>query len=184
MNRLIIIGLLGLVSLYFLGSAKPTFFADDSVLIINKIEIKISGKSTVGDYACDNLLVKKDSIFLNLSKRNCIAAEIPMLKFDCGNKIMTKDLQSTVKVRSYPNSDVRISDIKCVGKNYKCNLVFAITDKTLKYKDFILYTSGNKIQGTINLNFSDIGLKAPVKMAGLIKVKDQITIDFCLYKSI
>lgn len=183
MKKLIIIGMLGLVLFLLLGSAKPTFFPDDSVLIINKIEIKISGKSTVGDYNCANSLIKKDSIFLNLNKKNSISVEIPMINFDCGNKIMTKDLQSTVKIKTYPKSDVKITDIKPCGKNYKCNLSFLITDKTLKYKDFTLVTSGNKIQGSINLNFSDIGLKAPVKMAGLIKVRDEIVIDFYLYKS-
>jgi hypothetical protein len=41
----------------------------------------------------------------------------------------------------------------------------------------------DKIQGTLNLKFSDIELEAPVKMAGLIKVKDVIVITFSLYKN-
>jgi hypothetical protein len=183
MKNLFTIGLLGLALFLCLGNAKPTFFPDDSILIINKIEIKISGKSTIGDYNCGNSLIKKDSIFLNLNKKNSISAEIPMSNFDCRNKIMTKDLQATVKTKIYPSSYVTLSEIKPCGKNYKCNLTFLITDKTLKYKDFILNITGNKIQGTLNLNFSDIGLEPPVKMAGLIKVKDQITIDFSLYKN-
>lgn len=183
MKKLITIGLLGLVSFLILGSAKPTFLLDDSILIINKIEIKISGKSTVGDYNCDNSLVKKDSIFLNLSKKNSISAEIPMASFDCGNRIMTKDLRTTVKATKFPTSLVTLSDIKPCGKNYKCNLTFLITDKTLKYKDFVLYATGNKLDGKININFSDIGMEPPVKMAGLVKVKDQIVIDFSLYKN-
>jgi hypothetical protein len=105
-----------------------------------------------------------------------------MSNFDCGNKIMTKDLQGTVKVKQFPNSTVSITDIKPCGKNYKCRLNFYITDKTLKYKDFILYNTDDKIQGTLSLKFSDIELEPPVKMAGLIKVKDDIVINFSLYK--
>ncbi|WP_245176807.1 hypothetical protein [Flavobacterium aquidurense] len=96
---------------------------------------------------------------------------------------MTKDLQGTVKVKKFPNSTVCITDIKPSGKNYKCNLIFFITDKTLKYKDFILYTTDNKIEGSLNLKFSDLEMEAPVKMAGLIKVKDEIVINFSLYKN-
>lgn len=183
MKKSVLIGFLTIVFLLCTGSAVRTFENDDSILIIHKIEINIKGKSTIGDYNCDNSLTKKDSIFLNLNKKNTISAQIPMTAFDCKNRIMTKDLQSTVKVKKYPNSLVTLSDIKSCAKNYKCNLTFVITDKTLKYKDFMLNTSGNKIQGSLNLNFSDIGLEPPVKMAGLIKVKDEIVIDFTLYKN-
>ena len=105
-----------------------------------------------------------------------------MSDFDCGNKIMTKDLQGTVQVKKFQTSTVFLSDIRSYGKNYKCNLTFLITNKTLKYKDFILYNAEDKIHGSLNLNFSDIELTPPVKMAGLIKVKDQIAINFSLYK--
>lgn len=106
-----------------------------------------------------------------------------MSNFDCGNKIMTKDLQATVKIKQFPNSTVCIKDIRSVGKNYKCNLTFLITNKTIQYKDFILYADDNKIQGSLNLKFSDIELEPPTKMAGLIKVKDEIVINFSLYKN-
>lgn len=182
MKNRITVGILGLVLFFFLGSAKPTFLiGNDTLLIINKIEIKISGISTVGKYNCTNTFYKRDTIALNLNKKNCINADIPMLNFDCGNKIMTKDLQSTVKCKEFPCSRVIITNIKNYSNNYKCNLVFIITDKTLIYKDFILYQKDDKIQGTINLNFSDIALEPPVKMAGLVKVRDKIVIDFSLF---
>lgn len=183
MKNRITIGLLGLVLFLILGSAKPTLFNSESVLIIHKIRIDISGGSTVGDYNCSNTFYKRDTIILNLKEKNKINAEIPVINFDCGNKLMTKDLQKTVKSKIFPNSYVSITDIKPYNKNYKCNLTFLITNRVLKYKDFILYKTDNKIQGTINLNFSDIDLHPPVKMAGLIKVKDQIVVDFSLYKN-
>ncbi|KQW98499.1 hypothetical protein [Flavobacterium sp. Root420] len=180
-NRILILTL-GLVIFFFLGSAKPTFLEDDAVIIINKIRIEITGTSTVGKYNCSNLFMTKDTVYLNSIKKNIFNTEIKMSNFDCGNKIMTKDLQGTVKIKQFPNSTVCIRDIRQVGKNYKCNLNFLITNKTLKYKDFILYTDVNKIQGTLNLKFSDIELEPPTKMAGLIKVKDELVINFSLYK--
>lgn len=175
--------IMGLVIFFFFASAKPVFLPKDSTLVINKIKIEITGVSTVGKYNCSNTFLKKDTVFLNSNKKNNFKAEIKMSDFDCGNKIMTKDLQGTVKVKRFPNSTVIITDIKQCGESYKCNLTFLITDKTLRYKDFILYCSDNKVQGSLNLNFSDIELEPPVKMAGLIKVRDEIVVNFYLYKN-
>lgn len=172
--------IVGLVLFLFLGSAKPIFI-DDSFLMITKIKIEITGASTIGKYNCSNTFSKTDTVYLN-SQKNNFNTEIKMSDFDCGNKIMTKDLQGTVKAKKFPNSIVLLSQIKPFGKNYKCNLTFLITNKTLKYKDFILYDTEEKIHGSLNLNFSDIELEPPVKMAGLIKVKDKIVINFSLYK--
>ena len=181
LNRLLILTL-GLAILFLFGSARPTFIEDDAVIIINKIRIEITGTSTVGKYNCSNLFTTKDTVYLNSIRKNIFNTEIKMSNFDCGNKIMTKDLQGTVKIKQFPNSTVCIRDIRQVGKNYKCNLNFLITNKILRYKDFILYNSADKIQGSLNLKFSDIELEPPTKMAGLIKVKDNLIINFSLYK--
>ncbi|EIA09079.1 hypothetical protein [Flavobacterium frigoris] len=184
MKNRIIIGLLSLALFLLLGSAKPIVVKNDTTtLIISKIEIKISGTSTVGKYNCTNTFYKKDSIILNLNEKNYLKADIPMLNFDCGNKVMTKDLRKTIMCKKFPNSNVTITDIKVCNTDYRCNLSFLITNKTLKYKDFILHKVDNKIHGTIHLNFSDIDLEPPVKMAGLIKVRDEIVIDFSLYNN-
>lgn len=172
---------MGLALFIILGGAKPAVVKNTSVLIINKIEIKISGTSTIGKYSCTNTFYKRDTIVINVNKKNSLDADIPMVNFDCGNNTMTKDLQSTVKCKKFPNSHVTMTDIEICDSDYKCDLSFLITNKTLKYNDFILYKTGNKIHGTINLNFSDVGLEPPVKMAGLLKVRDQIVIDFSLY---
>ncbi|RKR09365.1 hypothetical protein C8C83_0990 [Flavobacterium sp. 90] len=183
MNTRFFILIMGLAIFFLLGSAKPTFLAEDTTLVINKIKIEITGLSTVGKYNCSNTFSIKDTIYINSAKKNAFNTEIKMSDFDCGNKIMTKDLQGTVKVKKFPNSKVYLTDIQSNGKNYKCNLNFYITDKTVKYKDFILYNTDKKVEGTINLKFSDLEMEAPVKMAGLIKVKDEIVINFSLYKS-
>ena len=182
LNRFIFL-IPGLVIFFFLGSAKPTFLADDTTLVINKIKIEITGISTVGKYNCSNTFSIKDTVYLNSNKKNTFNTAIKMTNFDCGNKIMTKDLQGTVKAKTFPNSTVCLTDIKPNGKNYKCNLNFLITNKTLKYKDFVLYNVDDKIQGTLSLKFSDLELEPPVKMVGLIKVKDDIVINFSLYKN-
>lgn len=182
LNRFLIL-IPGLALFFLCGSAKPTFLAEDTTLVINKIKIEITGVSTVGKYNCSNTFTKLDTVYVNSNKKSSFNTAIKMSNFDCGNRIMTKDLQGTVKEKKFPNSTVCISDVKQSGKNFKCRLNFQITDKTLKYKDFILYNYDDKIEGSLNLKFSDIELEPPVKMAGLIKVKDDIIINFSLYKN-
>jgi hypothetical protein len=106
-----------------------------------------------------------------------------MNNFDCGHKIMNKDLKKTVKATEFPNSTVTITDIKPFGTDYKCNLTFQITNKTLSFKNLLLKNTNQTLEGIIALKFSDAGLLPPSKMGGLIKVKDKFTIQFYLYKS-
>ncbi|WP_264565456.1 hypothetical protein [Flavobacterium sp. N3904] len=182
MRRISII-IMGLALFLSLGSAKPISFIDDTnLIIIDRIEIEIQGTSTVGKYNCSNAFNKRDTIFINSSVQNNLKAEIAMNNFDCGNRIMNKDLKTTIMVDKFPKSYVTISNIKPFATNYKCNLNFLITNKNVKYKDFVLKNSKESLEGTIGLKFSELELVPPTKMGGLIKVKDDIIVNFILYK--
>lgn len=176
--------LTGLALFLLTESAKPAFFYQKLPRVIQKIEIKIKGNSTVGKYTCGTTLFKKDTLNIEALEKSVIKATIPMTSIDCGNKIMTKDLQSTVKVKTFPNSYVTISNLKFTANNtYKCTLVFTLTNKTLTYKDFVLTYSKSTQQATgiLPLTFSDLGLSPPVKMGGIIKVKNEIEVNFDLF---
>lgn len=175
---------MGLVLPFLLGSTKPiTTFIQSNTIIIDGLEIEIHGNSTVGKYNCGNSHSFRDTIFLNSTTKNRLKSEISMSNFECGNKIMNKDLKTTVKASKFPKSTVTITDIKASGVNYKCNLNFRITDKTLSYNNLILKNTPKTLEGTVAVKFSDIGLEPPTKMGGIIKVKDDFVINFILKKS-
>lgn len=174
---------MGLALFFILGSAKPHFLLiDPNIIIIDRLEIEILGNSTVGQYNCSNSLAYRDTIFLNSNTKNSLKSEISMNNFECGNRIMNKDVKSTVKATKFPKSTVTITNIKPFGTNYKCSLNFRITDKTLSYQNMILKTTKKSLEGVVAVNFSDIELEPPTKMGGLIKVKDEFVIHFNLYK--
>ncbi|HSD07399.1 hypothetical protein [Flavobacterium sp.] len=174
---------MGLVLILLLGSAKPiSFLNDTNTIIINQIQIEILGNSTVGKYTCSNTLAYRDTIFLNSAFKNSLKSEIIMDDFDCGNRIMNKDMKTTIKVSKFPKSTVSITNIKSFNGNYKCNMSFKITDKTLTYSNLILKNNQQSLDGVVAVNFSDIGLEPPTKMGGMIKVKDEFVIHFILYK--
>ena len=175
---------MGLALFYLLGNAKPIslFDADPNIIVIDRLEIEIHGNSTVGKYNCGNSLPFRDTIFLNSNTKNGLKSEISMSNFECGNKIMNKDLKTTVKATKFPKSTVTITNIKAVGTNYKCSLNFRITDKTLSYPNMALKTTKESLEGVVAVKFSDIALEPPTKMGGIIKVKDEFVIHFNLHK--
>lgn len=175
---------MGLVFFFLLGRAKPIslFDADPNIIVIDKLEIEILGNSTVGKYNCANPVAYRDTIFLNSNTKNSLKTEIPMSNFECGNKIMNKDLKTTVKATKFPKSTVTITNIKPSGDNYKCSLNFRITDKTLSYQNLALKNTKQSLEGTVAVKFSDIGLEPPTKMGGIIKVKNEFVIHYILYK--
>jgi len=174
---------IGLVLLFLLGSAKPiSLLTEPSTIIIDRLEIEIQGNSTVGKFNCSNSLAYRDTIYLNSTVKNSLKSEISMSNFDCGNRIMDKDLKTTVKVNKFPKSTVTITNIKPFGANYKCNLNFRITDKTLSYSNMILKNNKESLEGSVAVNFSDLALEPPTKMGGIIKVKDEFVIHFTLHR--
>jgi len=184
MKQRLLITILGLALFFLLGNAKPIslYDADPNIIIIDKIEIEILGNSTVGKYNCVNPHSYRDTIYLNSTTKNSLKSEISMSNFECGNKIMNKDLKTTVKAVKFPKSTVTITNIKPFGTNYKCSLNFRITDKTLSYQNLVLKNTKENLEGTVAVKFSDIGLEPPTKMGGIIKVKNEFVIHFNLYK--
>ena len=174
---------MGLVLSFLLGSAKPiSSLIDSNTIIIDRLEIEIQGNSTVGEYNCSNALTYRDTIYLNSNVKNSLKSEISMSNFDCGNRIMEKDLKTTVKVAKFPKSTVTITNIKPFGTNYKCSLNFRITDKILSYQNLLLKNTKESLEGSVAIKFSDIALEPPTKMGGIIKVKDEFVVQFNLHK--
>jgi hypothetical protein len=181
--RPIAIIIMGLALFLLLGSARPiSLLVNPNTIIIDRLEIEILGNSTVGKYNCSNLLSYRDTIYLNSPTRNGLKSEISMSNFECGNRVMNKDLKSTVKATKFPKSTVTITNVKPFGTNYTCSLNFRITDKTLTYQNLVLKNTKESLQGVVAINFSDIALEPPTKMGGIIKVKDEFVIHFNLYK--
>ncbi len=174
---------MGLALSFLLGSAKPiSSLIDPNTIIIDRLEIEIHGNSTVGEFNCSNSLTYRDTIYINSNFKNSLKSEISMSNFECGNRIMNKDLKTTVKANQFPKSTVTITNIKPFGTNYKCSLNFRITDKTLSYQNMVLKNTKEFLEGSVTVKFSDIALEPPTKMGGIIKVKDEFVIQFNLHK--
>lgn len=109
--------------------------------------------------------------------------------FDCHNKMMTNDLRKTLQAKTFPHLTVRFISInsfpdfknpaKIIGvvdiglagvtKRFEINYVFTLDGQQMVH-----------LKGDRNINFSDFNLTPPSKMGGIIKARDQLSVEFKL----
>lgn len=173
------------------------------VVLHERSELTIHGKTNVNNFSCtledfDN----NDTISFISNTKNEITyfenalLKIPVLNFDCGQKMITSDFRELLNEPSYPEIKIDFLNIhpqkQSSGKG-------SLTQKSaFGYFEVEIEVAGVKrktkvkilkeerlaqerfIHGEVELDIKDFGLTAPEKMMGLIKVKDKISIAFQL----
>ena len=119
---------------------------------------------------------------------------IPSSRFDCGNRIMNKDMFETLKGDKYPNIQIELIDAaqvsgKKLGESADWVTMKATTIITIAgiKKQVSMDVMGKKIsqnrfqfKGNKELRLSDYSLKPPSPMMGLVQVNNLITIHLDL----
>ena len=159
--------------------------------------LNIQGATNINSFQCDvteylkpdTLVYTKNDATKKLSFTNsCLVIDIK--RFDCHNKFITEDFRSALKADETPNLKILFLTIDQFSNSYNNQIVKGIVDIELAHKvkrAEINYTvkslPGNRIQmdGSQVFTFSDFNLKAPKKLAGLIRTKDQIKVNFQLF---
>ena len=100
---------------------------------------------------------------------------------------MTKDLQKTFKSKEYPFMYIKFTFFSNLPstllKNQviKGNAEITLVGKTRKYEiEYIVNSGGNneiELTGSRQVLFSEFDLKAPSKLGGIIKVKDELEVE-------
>jgi hypothetical protein len=147
---------------------------------INCFECKYDNKRD--DQNSDNVLLKHPQI-----PGQTIETQIPINEFECSNSMMYNDFQKLLKGYEFPYIKIEIdpSQIKNILP-YKqaVDLDVAITIADVKNVQSISCSviscedSNVKISGVATINLADFRLKPPVKFMGLVKVKDEVIINF------
>lgn len=160
-------------------------------------ELVIRGTTNLNEFVCQtDFNSVRDTLELLLANRDCPiifsrnAMMIPVASFNCGNPMITKDFQETLNAERYPQLSVRFVSIDEQMAVVTAGAVTGIVEITLagttrSYS--ILYTlagNGNNsisLVGNQEVCFSDFNLNAPRKMMGLIKVQDDLDVEFRLH---
>ena len=150
---------------------------------INSFSCVVSSYGKIDTLQCDTEKNSYDHYRINST------LEVPVVNFDCHHKIMTKDLQKTLKAKEFPMLliDIRyLSKLprQTVGSISTGDVMITIAGVNRRYN--ITFSGKNhqnqiELVGNKTILFSDFGLKPPSKLGGAIKVKNELDVEVKLH---
>ncbi len=159
--------------------------------------LNIQGETNINNFQCDvteylkpdTLAYTENNDIKKLSFTNsCLLVDVK--RFDCHNRFITDDFRAALKADENPNLKIVFLTIDQFSANCNSQSVKGIVEIGLARLirrveiDYTIKTlPGNRIQmnGSHIFSFSDFNLKAPRKLAGLIRTKDLIKVNFQLF---
>ena len=112
---------------------------------------------------------------------------IPVKEFKCTNQFAYNDLLTLLKEDQYPFLEIDIPYISGISSESNDSVLlksvsFFVAGASKKYDiNCRIKKSGNNSQilnGMTRLKLTDLGLEPPVRLFGIVKVNDEIIIDF------
>jgi len=165
-------------------------------IIGKESNIYIEGKTNINSFRCDIFeYLPQDTLFFyrddQAPKSFAIRGgmSIDIKRFDCHQKYITSDLRKTLKADEEPCLKIDLLSIGYFNRNRPPQLVNGWVDIELagvtrridvQYSIRIIEGNGLELTGIKAMLFSDFGLTPPRKLAGLIKVEEQINVRFQL----
>lgn len=153
-------------------------------LVIQGQRVVVSGQTSVGGFKC---------VFENETTGETIAVQggsqngatllllsIPVKEFGCGNFLLNRDFQKTLKVSEHPMIVVDVLQLEFNGKEYlgRLDLTVAGKKKSMDSVKFRSHTDrkDNMLRADIQLKMSEWGLTPPSRFGGLITVDEDLHI--------
>lgn len=162
-----------------------------SFIISSSVNIKV--KSNVHSFNCKSSTnYGHDTLYVRYEKEDNIYSvenaflEIDLNGFNCGNPLVNKDFATLLQKDTYPTIKIYIEQImlnemkagNCPGK-VDYDIEIAGVKKHFETKFSSSITKGKRlVEGELALSLSDFNLTPPKKLLGLIKVSDEILIEF------
>lgn len=161
-------------------------------LIDYNSQLMIHGKTNISNFTCFISCYNSTDTLnyeLDIKTRNLIFDRnkmvIPVFNFNCGNTMITKDFRKTVNVDKYPYLNIAFLSLNRMGEedlasgNMEITLAGITKTATIHFNikpkgDFLQLT------GRYPVSFSDFKLEAPERMMGLVKVNEDLLVEFNL----
>lgn len=154
--------------------------------------IQISGTTNINNFKLTNslsLVNLKDSINKITINRDSpiIELQIPIKNFRTSNPLIYKDFMKLLKAEAYPFIIIGIKHQtldnilqKSLKRYFKLEITLTgITQEySVAYETSRCYNKSIFIQGIKNIKLSDFNLEPPEKLNGLIKVNNNLLINF------
>ena len=178
-------------TLFFKSTPGPT---SEGWVIQKNSTLCIEGRSNINSFRCDiTEYLQPDTIYLFKDEQTMKpfairgGLSININRFNCHHKYITNDLRKTLKADEQPVLKIKLLNIGYYNgnaeniKGWVCIELAGVTKRT--EIDYLVLNSNPdvlQLNGSRKLKFSDFGLKPRHKMAGLIKVEEELTVRFQL----
>lgn len=158
-------------------------------------KVMVEGSSNVNDFQCVTLNyegadeLKKFIHHDNGERLLTGAVEMKVRSFDCENRIMTRDLRETLKEQVYPNIVIELQSLRIpesaaqqqsVSGRAKVTIAGTSWELDMSWTLIRENASSMRLLGTHDFSFTQFNIEPPTKMMGMIRVKDEIKVDFDL----
>jgi len=169
----------------------------DIWIVRSSSSLLVHGTTNINEFTCsvssygrtDTMIFHTNHQTQNKYKVNSVL-NVPVSQFDCQNRIMTKDLQKTLKMDKFPHVviDIRyLSDMPTSAQKViegHVDIMIAGVKKHFMIP-FIPTKKQNIIQlkGKKQVRFSDFNLIPPSKLGGSIRVKNELDVEVTLILS-
>ena len=110
-------------------------------------------------------------------------------RFDCGNEVMNRDLTKALKHEDFPEIQLNLLGLKGRINQVSVGVIEGDIRVKIAGADHRMFTrctveslpdGKKKIIGSQLMRFSDFDIRPPRKMLGVIRVEDEIEVDFSL----
>lgn len=173
------------------GAFAQNSYTETVVRINPNSELNILGSSNVNSFQCvfNAAVLTNPKQVAFVQKEDQVFFKEAVLKlqntgFDCGNKGITRDFHELLNTRQYPQILMELLELKKFdSQTAHASVKITIAGKSNTYTLPIRMKNNQNnsdFTGKLKLDITDFGLEAPKKALGLIVVREEIEIDFCL----
>jgi len=158
-------------------------------------KLSIKGKSNVNEFTCESEHeLQKDSLDYSYTVNadtvqvNGVYLDLEIDQFDCGKRAINRDFKSTLKYKEYPFIEIILNELlvsdstSLIPQEAEVTIRIAGVERhyTVPLNSFSSSEKSFTVGGNKILRMTDFGLEPPSPMFGLIKVEDELNIQFDL----
>jgi hypothetical protein len=152
--------------------------------------IRIKGGSNISTFSFTYSAASLSDAWqiIEMEDTGFLSVTVPVRDFEASNPLMYEDFLKLIKAREFPVLKINLSKEQ-LEKSFKTertscpDIEIILAGVTRNYKiDCNFYYCGNNlfIRGLKKIKLSDFSIQPPVKLNGLVKVKDEIEVNFGL----
>jgi hypothetical protein len=183
------------------GAAQRVQAQGQHLTVHSKSTFWIQGEATTNDFTCHVGRVEgraelpppeKALAASSKKRRTTVVVTVPVRAFDCGNRIMTKDLKEALKMEKHPTIRFELvharvgvpTDTAGTWRRVRVlgTLTIAGTKRliNLEAKGHAIDRHRFRVRGCRGIRMTHFNIEPPTKAFGLIKVKDRVVVHFDL----